>query len=399
MRMRMPDARDCGCAIVGLGALAAAIAGLSSDTVVATMNRRRASATRIETLMRYPRNSDCIEARRRRVAGVQREYEAVQDYVARLNRRQPLIDGVLPIPRSVVERYAFGEAYAAAVVGLVKRLGAAGPPGSAEVEVAQREVDELRDWLAEQNGDQIRPRQRPQPKIVTESGHKRSIRPNIKGGDSRLDARLRANVNRARDILCYADPDSFHVSPAIYARPPSMEEIWHAQVGLWIQQDLVKAVARLNDEAVAAHGDRDAHVQYSPVKRIVEVDILGYFADGVTIPFASIDDGRASESAAARLNPEMAGDRDVDVVRFRVALIVDQRDLLHVVDRIVGENLYRCVNLSFLTPPDERKAGYLYGSEPVVCAQLYIEAHFVRKLFEPLMPEEVLRRLGARSGG
>ena len=398
MQLKMPDARTCVYVIVGMTALAASVAGMSSSAVVTTMNRHKASAMRIKTLMRDPRNAECVEARQRKVAAVEHECNAVQRYLSSVHGRRPLIDGVLPVARSDAERYAFAEAYAAAIVSFADQLGAAGPAGPAEVAIAQREVDELRAWLAEQDGDEIRLEHPARSAVIGEFGGPRSNSSNYKGRDQRFDATLRANVDRARHILCYAQTRSFHISPVIGGRRPSMEEIWHAQVGLWIQQDLVEAVARLNHEAAAAQSDREAHVQYSPVKRIIEVEILGYHGDGSTIPFASIDDRRSRGFGEARLIFKPLGDGYVDVVRFRVALIVDQRDLLEVVDRIVGENLYRCLNLSFQTPKDERDAGYLYGSEPVVCAQLYIEAYFARELFEPLMPEEVLRRLGGRRG-
>jgi hypothetical protein len=72
--------------------------------------------------------------------------------------------------------------------------------------------------------------------------------------------------------------------------------------------------------------------------------------------------------------------------------------MLEVIDRITARNLYRCVNLSYSAPADERAVGYLYGSEPVVRAEIEFEAYFVRTLFEPLMPDDVLRRLGRLHG-
>ena len=65
-------------------------------------------------------------ARQRKVAAVEHECNAVQRYLSSVHGRRPLIDGVLPVARSDAERYAFAEAYAAAIVSFADQLGAAG---------------------------------------------------------------------------------------------------------------------------------------------------------------------------------------------------------------------------------------------------------------------------------
>lgn len=400
MRFRLPDRRILACTLIGAAALAVCIAGVFNDRVMAAMKRRKASAAVISALMRDPRNADCVEARRRSATAVQHEYATVRRYVDELNGRKPLIRGVLPDARSDAKRYEFGEAYATAIVGLVKRLQAAGPAGPGEIQAAQREIDEWRAWLAEQDDEDCVQRQFPSRPAAPRTHSDGLIRQATARGDPRLDPVLRAGVERARSILCYAAPRSFHLSPVIRDdRPPSMEEIWYAQVGLWIQQDVVEAVAELNNQVSAARSDTDAHVQHSPVKRIIRIAIDGYRLDGTTIRFPSIDDEPRRAGTAARLVfTPYTGHGDIDVIPFRLTLIVDQRDMLEVIDRISAKNLYRCVNLSYTTPGDERKSGYLYGSEPVVRVQIEFEAYFLRALFEPLMPDDVLRRLG-RLGG
>jgi hypothetical protein len=290
MRFRLPDTRILACTLIGAAALAVCIAGVFHDEVVTAMNRRTASAAVISALMRDPRNADCVDARRRSAAAVQREHAAVRRYVDQLNGRRPLMKGVLPDARGDAKRYEFGEAYAAAIVGLVRRLQAAGPPDPSEIQTAQCEIDEWRAWLAEQDDNDPSQRQPPQRPAAARIHSDGSIRRAAPADDQRFDPMLWAGVKRARGILCYAAPRSFHLSPVIRDdRPPSMEEIWYAQVGLWIQQDVVEAVAELNNQVSAARSDADTYVQHSPVKRIIRFDIDGYRVDGATIRFPSVD--------------------------------------------------------------------------------------------------------------
>lgn len=116
------------------------------------------------------------------------------------------------------------------------------------------------------------------------------------------EAERRAAVKKARNIRIYATAVEgrtvFHRNPNIFAQQaPSARDMWYAQVGLWVQEDVVNAIAKLNDEAAGQLGGEEACVANMPVKRIVSIQVLGYVtSNGLLVPFAS--------EGTAGLNPQ-----------------------------------------------------------------------------------------------
>ena len=95
------------------------------------------------------------------------------------------------------------------------------------------------------------------------------------GGEPKYDPVYRARVTKARSILCYYDEGTFHRSPLVFQEEaPPPEEMWFAQVGLWIQEDVARAIAELNGEAANQVTGTDPCVQDLPVKRLVFVRVL-----------------------------------------------------------------------------------------------------------------------------
>jgi hypothetical protein len=166
--------------------------------------------------------------------------------------------------------------------------------------------------------------------------------------------------------------------------------MWFAQVGLWIQQDTVAAVAQLNEEATKP-SPMAACVEQMPVKRIVALRVHGYWVRDHLVRFAMPTAGRQSVSGStAPSSSHAAKDEGFDVVVFRVVAIVDQRDLLQLIDRISRKNFCRCAGVTYAGITDkETAAGYLYGTEPAVCVALDFEAYLSRDIYRPLMPRDV----------
>ncbi len=211
----------------------------------------------------------------------------------------------------------------------------------------------------------------------------------------------RASVKKARGIRVYASAEtSLHVSPLAYTKDaPTPRSMWYAQVSLWIQEDMVRAVARLNDEAAGRlEDDEEANVANMPVKRVETIQVLGYVrSDGLPVPFPNA----GAKTDTMSLGPSFTGSRSTDqfdVVRVALSVVVDQRELLKLIDSVTRSNFYQLVGAEYtLVQVSEQgydAEGYIYGPAPVIRAVLDFEGYMARKLFKEKMPAEVLLDLG-----
>jgi len=232
-----------------------------------------------------------------------------------------------------------------------------------------------------------------------------TYRPSVSSDEPKYDPLYRARVSKAKSILCYYDDQTtFHHFPfETQEGAPTPQEMWCAQVALWIQEDVVEALASLNREAANRVADTDACVEHVPVKRLVLVRVLGYDT--------SKPEGRFNfPTEASRDMPSGAGgpsptgrkcNEQYDVVRFVVSVIVDQRELLRLIDRLSQANFYQCLGVRYEAVDHESEAalGYFYGTAPVVKATLECEAYMLREIYEPLMPTSVREMLGIGGAG
>lgn len=353
------------CGAAGLVFLVIGICGAASSAVTSDMQQRVGLVTQIGALRVEPKNEAVISAARHWHELFQREYRRTLEQAHRINRRGPLLPGIFPTLEKPSAGFEFAAAYARAVEQFSRTLVAGGLPGPAEIEDAQAYLEHLKEEA---------------PSAM----------------DATVDPEHCACVLHARRIRCYAGPESFHVSPLVETNTvPAPEQMWFAQVGLWIQQDVVNAIARLNGTAARGVGAGRAHVEQTPVKRIELLRVLGYQAPGRLLSFPGGDTGgvRSESFTGQTCNDQF------DVVRFALVVVVDQRDVLQLIDQISKQNYYQCIGAGYsMVNPDDAQHGYLYGPEPVVRVQLEFEGYMARAVYKPLMPAEIREMLGADEG-
>jgi hypothetical protein len=426
---------------VGLGAW-----GMMRDNVVREMENRVEKARIIQQLKSQPRNKSCIEAEAERGQLFQKEYDETVAEAQRINARKPLMDGVFPVVEREATAFQFRDAYEQAMFRLPRELDGGDCPSAREIEDAQADIDEIAAQLKEENeeGGETAPaiaagnvnRNRRGPVAVSGGGP--TIAPMVAGGrstgivgggsrsgtlsmssrtvgagavvgDPNSDAQARADITKARSIRCYISGEappyaSLHLSPIVdHSVRPEPEQMWYAQVELWIQQDIVNAIVAMNDDAAKKLKNEDAYVENMPVKRLQSMRVLGYWGADKPIPFPAAGGGLGAVDTAAMKESftERKCDPQFDVVRFRVVVVVDQRELLALVDRITKQNFYKLIDMSFaaVTSADpDAGQGYLYGSAPVVRATLDFEGYMARSVYEKLFPAEVREALGIKSG-
>lgn len=406
--------------LVAVAAIAVLALGMTRDNVRKQMQERVAQASEISQLQSDPKNEDVIAAEKLKGEKFQKEYEAVLKVAYDINKRTPLIASVFPRPDSEARRFEFQIAYAQAIAKLPQKMVGGDIPNESDVEDERINIAEEQKLEAEKQEGGAR-----EQSISERLGNQPPVAPampsvsiggpgggrfgggrmgmgvpmmapgmtnlNVPQGDPKYDPTFRAIVTRAKSIRVYVSPTSFFLSPIIEtAVAPKPDEMWYAQMGLWIQEDIVNAIAALNNDAARKVASGDVFVEHTPVKRLEKVRILGYVKKDGIIPFPSTDSAQQPE-----LRPtftDRTGDDQIDVVRFTVVAVVDQRDLLRFIDAICRTNFYHCTHVEYVAAPPE--AGYLYGTAPVIRATVEFEGYFARKAYVDLMPPEVLAQLG-----
>jgi len=437
------------CGGVALAAIAGGVLGMARDTVVEEMKKEisQTGASSIPDLKRDAKNEDVIASEKRRGELFENEYAETVEVANQINARKVLMGGVFPQPEKTATPFEFKEAYKKTMRVLHTKLGAEALPTEADIQEEAQNVEDLLLLEAEQKAEEEeeeeesgrggrapsvgrmrsapptggRPFMPPMPPVygggrmapgsgrmapgsgrMAPSGPLGTRAPKMsitRSDEPKYDPVYRARVAKAKSILCYYDEASFHHSPLEYADDaPTPEEMWFAQVALWVQDDVVRAIAELNREAADRVTDGDACVEHVPVKRLVRLRVLGYntaeAAGRFSFPMAdstNLPPGAGGPSLTARRCNEQ-----YDVVRFIVSVVVDQRDILQLIDRLSRVNFYQCLNVSW-EAVDHRLAmgeGYFYGTDPVVQATLEFEGYMAREVHEKWMPSAVRKLLG-----
>lgn len=432
--------------VLALAFIAVGVLGMTSKAVTTKLEERlkQRQATQLTSLARDPKNQAIIDAEKARGEAFQREYEQTLKQAYEINAREPIMAGVFPIPENrIVTPVQFKEQYAQAMKRLPTRLNAGTLP--TELEIADEEQN-IADLLALERERQIEGGA--QAKSITEQspqmtgrgarfagsgddegplgmggaapmmpggrgGMSRGMMQDPMGGMSNVDRQepkynpvFRANVTKAKTIRCYIDPTTFHMSPIVNMGSPTEDQMWLAQMGYWVQEDMVEAIRKVNEAAASDITETDVYVEQMPVKRIEAVRVLEYRGDKGTLPFPGADDAGGSgggiKTDLTLGGPSFTGrlsNEDFDVIRVAVAVVMDQRDVLKLVDQVCKQNFYQCVNLRYQqVTPEDRALGYMYGTEPVVRVVMEFEGYFARAVYKPLMPPAILQLLGIQGG-
>jgi hypothetical protein len=124
--------------VATLAFIAIAVLGMMSDSVVKKMQERAGVESQLKTLETAPRNKECIEAERNRVARLQDEYQEVVKVAEKINARTPLMEGVFPEPERAAVAYDFRDTYRQTMAKLPRGMLAGGDlPTPAEIEDAK----------------------------------------------------------------------------------------------------------------------------------------------------------------------------------------------------------------------------------------------------------------------
>jgi len=403
------------CGLAALVFLIVGVMGMTSTSVQEAMRKRlqETGASEIPGLRGRAKNQAMIDAEQEKGRRFEAEFEETKAVLEKINKRTPIMEGVFPPPTTMtpeaqVMPFRFRERYNEVLDKLPGPLLGGTLPDRADIQEEEENVKDLLLQEQEQlpeNAARSDGAQKPptgstvlRPTFPLRGSQQQRAAASTPGAQPKYDPVLRANVTKAKNIRCYYDATTFHRSPVAIesSAAPTADEMWKAQVGLWIQQDVVSAVSKLNAQAAEQVKDGDAFVENVPVKHLMEMRVVGYVKTNDIERFESIDPGSGASAAVSFTGRQ--GDELFDVLRFTVRLVCDQRDMLRVVDAICRENFYTCIGLNHAVPPPDLAArGYLYGTAPVVMVDLTFEGYMARSIYDPLMPPTFRARLSGQS--
>lgn len=302
---------------------------------------------------------------------VQAQAKEMKSRTAVNNEHQPLAPGILPTPGE--NRYQFEAPYRKKVSpkGIAEFMSSALPPTDEEVH-----AEALRLY----NTDYA-------PRIIQVAGkpvNKAQIDEDWKAAAAKLQSKMR--LDRAKNCKIYLNPSVIPNSLGIFNNPqgPRESEIWYAQMQVWLEDDVLGAIRRINENA----GD----VTESPVKELVSLMVPGdksmYVLGNNSAPpepnFARGITGRASNAL-------------YDVIHFDMAINVDARKVPFIIAEMQKGQLITIthVNLSAVDGVVAAHDGFFYGDVPVVRLNLQVEDLYLREWTSKLMPDVVKQELGA----
>lgn len=351
-------------------------------------------------------NDKAIDQMNRQLEKLRAAENSLLEEAGRINRREPLVPGVFPAPEDDGAKYEFQDAYRKEIDGWLTELHAAG----------QLNREELSNWkrMIEEEKNAVRKGETPRWFVNVDEEILKKVPEEV-----RNDHEARAAIWQARHAYLYAEPTSFDVRASVY-RPrdsssPAMNSLWKAQIGLWVQRDIVDSILVINNaraEEIAASGrpDESPWVGNMPIKQIVGVRITKYlFADDEPpeaeyTPLASLYRKRGFVISADVGLPEVdvnyvltghGGTDEYDVMHARVVLVVDPRYVPVIIDEIMGRNLFTLLNVRYRNLPISTAIrAPLYGPDPVVQLELDLAIHWLTSIYWDLMPDETKRDLG-----
>ncbi len=353
----------------------------------------------VDRLSQNPANETTIEAKKEEIERKKQAFEetfeaalAMQQYnpfyeqvspdgsVERV-KRQTIIPDVLPEPRRDADALEFREAYVREFSKLAERLRARGPAGPEEVQNETRMMEALRG-----EDDAVRSTPWPvaniEPKVTeAQSGDdEESIEALV-----RKSAAARASEVVAKDIWMYLDENAIAKHPLAETRgTPSAEEIWQAQLGLWIQQDMVTALARMNERRARNYSDAGEldklWVAYMPVKRLEKMAIAPYLGNG-----GELNNADWKESFTGIEN-----NKSRFMVPVYLKMVVEEAAVMDVINSLCSVGYYTPIwtQLQAVTPDPTYKS-YIYGDEPVVELEIIVEGYYFRSVFEEWIPKDL----------
>lgn len=373
-------------------------------------------------------SSEMVEAEDARVTTIKKAARGVTETCIEWNRKNYKVlsvtvdDGTgrqeiraFPVDRELYEtkglKFKVTEKYLKTLRGLLAPLNAARIPTPKEIE------DEKR---VQKEAIQARLDREERLKAAGREPAADAVREDVER-EAKREATNIMRIRKARGGLIYADWESLD---PLFRGANSLvpyEDIWKAQLNLWVTEDILAAIAQTNAQSLAGVDEKDRNVLTAGIKHLVKIDITESYvtekttarrSTGITAPTAG---GRESTARKARIDnlTRRLCTRQYDVIHYTVTLIMSTPHVLSFQRNLMARNFHTVLSIELAdlaglaSKPDPL---YYYGTEPVMQVTLRGELLLLTawergtwekeksrwsKKFPPLIPKEALRTIGS----
>lgn len=395
------------CGVTSAAGIALTLTGLRAmPKVVAAMGESKRLYQELRSLQSKPVNQGHIDLEQNRIQGTLDDRDRVVAKVVTLYPYEPLVADLFPDGTDAARR-TFRDTYEQEMRKLMESLRSGQPARARDIDFMEEKIrDEAYSATGLMSGDS-------EP-VGSANAPARTPANVLTRAGARLDAKARAHLAVAQRIQCYAvgfdDTRAGKLVSSLdfdvdmedtgLVDAPEWEAVWRAQVGYWIQKDVVDAIAAVNNEAFAAATQVGVTpwVGIMPVKEVISIRV----SQDYILPEAGEFGGASPEGSEEALPPgtgetvftRSESSPDFEVKQFTVKLVMDQRDIPRVVDRICRDRFHTLLRAAYaVVAPNRDMHGKIYGEEPTVNVVMDFETIMLGKVFRPLMPPDVCLRL------
>lgn len=366
--------------------------------------------TEAPALGQFP-TSEAFKKGEELVAQMEKQSQGVMKKAIERNRRTPLVATAFPKPRGAALP-EFKRLYHQRLRdGFRQQIRGTVPPNPTEV-ATERERLWNEVWLPKvpvQGGQRINEQQ-------VKEQFEDEVVPSLP--DQLRVARSQAGAVYIHEPVAQGGfMGSFDISKDI-PRPetqqiPTLVDAWAAQLGLWVQEDVVAAIVATN-----AAGGPQSTTDRSVVKRLVKVEVIpAYITKAGPVAIAQANqaaNARGPQPAADPALEQAAGTASdlakvytvsptgrvcnslYDVMHFSFTVDVEAEQYQAVLANLANNRFITVHGIDLLALDGARyqAAGLVYGAKPVVQMTVKAETIFFREWTKPLMPEAVQQLLG-----
>lgn len=382
------------CMVVSVAGIALGFTGLKGmPKIMEQMKSAEGVYRNLGNLRSKPVNQERLDAEQQRIDLVIADRNQVIERAKTLYQYELMEPDSLPYGGNVV-LLNFRKKYHDDMNSLLRMIRWGGLPSSEDVKLMR---DKIEDERAENLYDHSNPTHTPAG-ILTRTGILQSSRP-------------RAALWNAQRIYCYAtnfgNTDTIsRTYPSLWyepsmvdidtADPPYPDEVWRAQLGYWIQKDVVHAITELNEKAaetVTQKGEKP-WVGIMPVKDIISIRLSDFFIpqDGDDVygnPAGGTGEAFPPGTPNTVFTQSGSGEA-YDVLQFTVKLVMDVRDIPLLIEKICNNRMHTLLRTVYKKVPlDKKMEGKIYGSEPTVNVVMDFETVLLGEIFRRWMPQQI----------
>jgi len=382
----------CGAvALTGIGLGVTALRAMPN--VLREMENATGVYKSLDTLQSAPVNQRAIDAQRERITAIKEDYDQVLDRAKQLYNYEPLLPEVFPegLP---LKRIEFRTRYQAAMEELYGKLGCGSLPSQGDIAAMKdRRANEIASGMPAQLTDPRSP-----AGVLTAAG-------------LRDDPTARAAIANALGFSCYCvavkdeKPPDFHgtfqfneaMKQTDSVVAPELFDVWMAQIGYWIQKDVVDAIVAVNEAAAqeARAAGLNPWVGTMAVKDVISIRLstLGYVPpEGDLVVVAKPGDYTPGlpPGTGESVFTGTKSNQQYDVIQFTVKLVMDQRDIPRLVEKLSNNRFHTLVRAAYVAVlPNRELKGKIYGAEPAVNVVFDFETVMLGEVFRSMMPASV----------